>query len=433
MLIKKNRNFLRKFASSQEGSTTVVLAITFPLFIGATILATEAGYWRMSASELQNTADMASIAGAYEFIINGDKRDASLAAYADALDNEFKPENGTIVVNIPPTTGDYTGNDAVEVVITQTIPFIISDMFLDKPIEKTVIAITRLGGQTSESCVLSLNPSGVGISVFGNVDVNLSGCGLHSNSTSSSAIEANGSVTISAGCMSAVGQISTGNATINLDECAAPRENQPASVDPYSGLALPPGVAGMPCQYAITTGKGKNKSLLFPSPNANGDPVKICNSNIDLTGVTNLDSGTYIFDGTDIDFGSHAQLHGDEVSLLFMNNAELSGMNGNNTLNLTAPTSGDYNGVVMYADRDTMSTTEWNFSGNADVSLDGLVYLPTLNVRYAGGAGGNSTDCTRLVANQVRFVGNSSLESSCDAYTTDPIRGGAYTTVALVE
>lgn len=425
---------LNQFLTNEEGSTAVTLAVMFPLFIGATILATEVGYWRMHSSELQNTADMSAIAAAYEYIINNDTRDAGIAAYADALDNEYSPQLGSLVVNIPPSSGAYTSDDAVEVIITQQIPSIISNAFLDNPIEKTVTAVVRLGGQTSESCVLSLGTTNTGISVFGNVDVNLTGCGLHANSSSANAITANGSVTISAGCMSAVGGISTGTATVNLDDCASPRENQPEIDDPYETVDVPANMNSIPCSYASISGNGQNATLSIPSPSSATQPVRLCDSKIDLFGVTTLPPGTYILDGTELNFGSHAELHGTGVTLIFTDNAELSGLNGNNTLDLSAPTSGDYAGVTMYADRNTMTSAEWNFSGNADISLDGLIYLPTLNIRYSGGAGTNATACTRLVANHVTFTGNSGLESRCEAYDSlVPIKGGAYTTVALVE
>lgn len=119
-----------------------------------------------------------------------------------------------------------------------------------------------------------------------------------------------------------------------------------------------------------------------------------------------------------------------------MNDAELQGINGNNTLDLSAPTTGPYAGIVLYGDRNTQdSNATWNLGGNADISLTGVAYLPTLNVEYGGGAGNNSTECSQLIARTVRFRGNSGFNTNCEGTGVREITsaGGAFTTVQLVE
>lgn len=423
---------LKKFTADEQGSTSIMMTVMFPVFIGATLLATEVGYWQLHTSELQNTADMAAIAGAYEYIIDGDLRDSGLAAYADAIENEFDPEMGTITLNMPPTSGEYAGEDAVEIIMVQNYPSMISNLFKAKPIEKTVTAVAVLGGQTSQSCILSLNETDTGIAVGGSVNVNLSGCGLHSNSTSSQAIQTWGSVTVDAACMSAVGGISTGTATINLDDCAAPRENQREIDNPFADVEVPDSYYGLPCN-TVQSGSGRWQTTTFPVPALTGGVARICDSQIDLAGTNVLSPGTYFFDGTEIDFGSHASLAGTGVTLIFANGGELQGLNGNNTLNITAPQGGDWDGMAIIADPDTMPNAEWNLGGNADLSIDGTVYLPNIDLRYAGGAGINATSCTQIVANTVLFTGNSGFQAQCDHYSSPTIVGGAFTTVSLVE
>lgn len=428
-------SLIKRFRASEEGATSVVLAISLTAIVGAFGLMTEVGFWRYKKSNIQTTADMAALAGAYQYIIEHDNRDARIAAFADASDNSFDASVGSLTVHIPPVSGDYVDEDAIQVVITQEIPTFISHMFSSEAVTTTVTAVAKLGGQSSLSCVLSLAETGTSISVGGNVTVNLNGCGIHANSTGSNAINAFGNVTITAACLSAGGGIDFSGRRLNLDECSAPRENQPEIVDPYADVDVPAGAAGMTCQYAQTIGNGNNRQVIFPpsDPSVNGGYVKICNNNLSIRGIVDLAPGTYIFDGTQIDFASHGQLLGDDVTLIFMNDAEVDGVNGNNTINLSAPTTGDYAGIVMYGDRNTMSNANWDFQGNADISFTGVLYLPTLDLEYAGGAGSNSTECTQIVANTVRFRGNSGLNSNCDAWATRDIIGGAFTTVQLVE
>jgi len=211
------------------------------------------------------------------------------------------------------------------------------------------------------------------------------------------------------------------------------RENQPTIADPYADVTVPSGAAGMPCNNATTTGNGSNSQLVVPDPAMFGGIVKICNNNLSISGVVDLEPGTYIFDGTQIDFAAWGELVGDDVTLIFMNDAEIDGVNGNNTIDLSPPTTGDYAGIVMYGDRNTMSSASWDLQGNADVSFTGVVYLPTLELDYGGGVGTNSTECTQIVARRVNFIGNSGFNSNCEAWGTREIIGGAFTTVQLVE
>ena len=414
-----------------RGSTSVLFAISLPVIIGAIALMTEAGYWNFKKSDLQNAADMAAMAGGYEYMITTSKPDAALAATIDAKENSFDFTKGTITVNIPPTSGNYNGEDAVEVIISQSLPTFFSQLVYKEGVTANVRAIASLGGQTAENCVLSVGNSGTGISVGGNVNVNLNGCGLHANSTGSNAITTFGNVTIEAACLSTTGGTSIGNnSNISLDECSAPRTNQPAIADPYASVVVNSNHKTAPCQSVSTTGKGKNQSIHFPNPN--GGVVRFCNNSINLKGTVNLQPGVYVFDGTDVDFGSHAQLIGDGVTLIFRNDAMLRGINGNNRIQLTPPTSGEYSGLVILGD-DSLSNGNWDFNGNASISITGAVYLPTIDIDYGGGAGSDLTECTQIIGRTVSFIGNSGIQNNCEGWGTAEITGGAYTTIALVE
>ena len=161
--------------------------------------------------------------------------------------------------------------------------------------------------------------------------------------------------------------------------------------------------------------------------------ARIC-SDVNLQGDVTLTPGTYIFDGSELDFASSATLTGSDVTIIFMNGGELGTINNNNALDLSAPSTGDYAGIVMMADRDTTDSDTWTMNGQADVALNGAVYLPTIDMRYAGGAGSNSTACTQLVVNSVTFRGNSGFESNCSGLGLDAINiEFATNSVQLVE
>ena len=86
MLSNKIMGALKRLKRNEQGSTAVVMAISLPVIIGVAALMTETGYWRLEKSRLQDTADMAALAGGYQFIIANDINKSKLAVFADASD-----------------------------------------------------------------------------------------------------------------------------------------------------------------------------------------------------------------------------------------------------------------------------------------------------------------------------------------------------------
>ena len=146
-----------------------------------------------------------------------------------------------------------------------------------------------------------------------------------------------------------------------------------------------------------------------------------------------MEPGTYVFDGTEVDFKQAGVLTGDDVTIIFMNDAEFGNINGGNGFDLAAPNSGDYAGIAIYADADTMSGDVWKFNGNAVMSILGAIYLPNLDIEYVGGADTYATECTQLIANRISFNGNSGFKNNCAPVGTTDMYGPGASRVALVE
>jgi len=426
------RSISSKFIKDRKGSTSVMFAIAVPAILGGVIFITEVGLWRAQKAELQATADMAAIAAAYEYSREEKTSDSKRAAYADALDNAFDPSTGGINTNIPPITGSHAGQDAVEVVLTQELPTYFSSIFLDEPIEAEVRAVAKFSGASVKACVLALAPNGTGISIGGSVEIYSEGCGLHSNSTSAPSFNVFGAAEITAACASSSGTTQIGGSKPKVfSDCPTPLSNKNPVADPYAGTPVPPNIDSAPCQSPTTTGKGSKATMTFPD--AGGGVVRICDSSIDVKHTVNLEAGTYVFDGTELDFKNSGLLVGDDVTLIFMNDAELGNVNGGNGFDLSAPDTGVYAGIAIFADPNTMSNDNWKFNGNAVMSIYGAIYLPTLDIEYVGGAGTYATECTQLVANRISFNGNSGFKNNCDPIGAADIWGPGSSRVALVE
>ena len=85
-------------------------------------------------------------------------------------------------------------------------------------------------------------------------------------------------------------------------------------------------------------------------------------------------------------------------------------------MDLTAKTSGEYAGMLMYADRATTpSTLGVKITGHPDSKLEGVLYFPNQAVEFTGGSNSDST-CTHLIARTIALAGNASFSNqSCEA------------------
>lgn len=104
-------------------------------------------------------------------------------------------------------------------------------------------------------------------------------------------------------------------------------------------------------------------------------------------------------------------------------------MNGNASVQLSAPTSGAYSGVLFYGDRAGSSASS-TFNGTADSLLTGAIYFPRQQISYLGNFSGNG-GCTQVVADTIQWSGSSTINQDCTSLGMRDIPAGQ--SVALVE
>jgi len=218
-----------------------------------------------------------------------------------------------------------------------------------------------------------MKTSGTALQLQGSYDIEASGCGVYVNSNTSDAISVTGNGGIvRASYLDVVGnaslqhQTSPTSATMN----AAPRNN------PFGGLTGPTAAnswSGCGTQSATTTLTGTVTGPGFTSVNCYTKSVTISNAT--------LGAGLYVFENG-VSISGNVKVSGGTIDI------ESGSFNqGNGTLQLTAPTSGAYNGISIMQPASNTNQLQIQF-GSSTETLDGMIYAPGAQVYLQDNGGG---------------------------------------------
>ncbi len=414
---------MRRFRRDERGAAAVISALMFPVVVGGMGLGTEAGYWYFKQRELQHAVDLSAHAGAVRNRAGDSDAGIAAAASSAAARAGFESTAGTVVVNSPPLGGPNAGDPAsVEVILSETLPRLFSSIFTDVPLTISVRAVARVSGG-SRACVLALSPDApAALTVSGSTTVEVVGCEVASNSTASDSVKMQGGARLTADCVHTSGEaIITSN--LVMAACNSVKEHAPVVADPYAAvpepeILMPSGNCGNPLDSPTVQAP-------MEIGHSSGMPVTYVCDVPPLKGEYEFAPGLYIISG-EFKVNAGAQLRmqsppppGDNgVTFYFTDTARLT-LNGTATINLRAPTSGPYAGLLFFGDRDGTSGTNI-INGASGSTFDGAVYFSGSNVQYAGGAG-STGGCTQIIADTITFTGNSKVRSDCVAGGSRPI------------
>ena len=382
-----------------------IATMSLPILIGAGGLATDTIQWTLWQKEMQRQADSAALAGAFA---KAQGADPISNATTDINRYSFVPLSAAPTIENAPTTGSYAGNtNAVRVVLqtSQKLPF--SSLFLaSAPTLKAEATAAVLSN--GNYCVIAFeNTATAGVTMQGNATVNM-GCGIATNSTASNAVVAGGSSSIYATPVSAVGGIPSSS---NYASGTVLLPHSIKQQDPFAALPTP-----------SVSSCGNNDPKVKPS-----DPVATlspgCYKGMTINGVANFLPGIYYIDGNGnnaLSFGASATAIGSEVVFILTSSNATSNpssiaqldINGSANVQLTAPTSGTYQGVLIYQDRRALDSGTNTVNGNASSKLQGAVYMPSQAVSFSGNSGMN-TECIQIASRRVTFIGNNNIVNNC--------------------
>lgn len=308
-------------------------------------------------------------------------------------------------VGAPPTTGGVMINYWLVVRVSEQIPQLFSAVLGFSSGMVTARATTGVREGTAGGCVLTLHPTAVSMVLSGNVLLQ-SGCGVYVNSNNAAAITTNGGGSI----------ITTGAARTQIVGGCSGCENitpaaqtgAPTFSDPFGDMAVPS--TPVSCSAAVTLGSHQTQTI---SPGCyNG-------INIGAQSELTLSPGNYYI-RNGVSLGGQTTINGNGV-FIYLETGGVS-MAGGASVNLTAPSSGYYQGVLFFQARN--NATSSTLVGGTGQLMNGVLYFPGAHLTYTGGSSTQATQTT-IVANTLSMVGNSYISAASTTQFTGSM-GGAY-------
>jgi Flp pilus assembly protein TadG len=392
-------NRLKNLFGNERGNALALGAAALPLVMASAGFAIDTIQLGVMKRQIQRAADSSAIAGAYAMVQDTNSTSevatAKAAVARDLTKNKYPTLSQNATVTPGPALG-YQRTVAVTLLAQPRLPFISIFTKAASPVTATATAAIVDNGRF---CMLSLyNGTSPGIDIGGDATVNL-GCGMASNSTGTEAITATGSSKVTASPLMAVGGLKS---STNLATGTKLQPYSSEQKDPFASVPNPPPQSG--CEPLEV---GPNDPPVHITPDK-------CYSKWDIQGTVTMDPGTYYVDGGDISFGSKANVSGNGVTIAMTGPNGAAGdlnMNAQATLDLKAPSSGTYAGILFFRDRRA-SNIEIKINGGADATLVGALYFPSSNVTFTGGSGFEAR-CFQLVGQILTFRGNAEINNSC--------------------
>lgn len=410
---------LRAAWSDQRGNVLILTALSMPILLGMSGLAFEGANWYQTKRDMQNAADTAAIAAA----TNGTTSYNSEAlAVAAQYGFQHGADNTTVAVSNSATC-PAGGATCYSVTITKAVPLVFAKVIGysgnvtiggNSPAQSLSAMAVASGGTTPrEYCILALASSGAsqGIRSNGAPFTDLTGCSVMSNTDTV--------------CNGHDLKATYGDAHGTSSGCGAKQTSGvPTVSDSYSGLAS--NIPSNSCSsYPQAPSKKKDPDL--PSSNqlsgsyAWTGNVTFCGDvqligNVTLTGanaVIVIRNGKLDTNGYTIKTASGASatiiFSGPENGTVYTR-----APTGSGTIDIAAPTTGNWKGVAIYQDPALTSGVDISAAGNSPTwNITGLVYLPHASVTFSGAVNksSNGLSCFAMVVDNITINGTGSILS----------------------
>jgi Flp pilus assembly protein TadG len=415
------------FLKDESGSVAVMVAVSLIGILGMMGLAIDVGQLRLAKQRLQMAADAAALAGALELSYCGGTANCGILTTAarDALtENGFSGStlltscapSGTTVLSVTVNNGPcamgaanpHNGNTSyVEVVVSQPQPtYFAAVLGINSVLIKTRAEAAAIGGS---NCMFALDPVGANaLTVDFLAAVNSPNCGIVVESSSPSALSCTLFASIVSSSIGVVGGVS--QFFCNISPTPKTGINVPNPADPLASLPKPAIPTCGAAHTAAATHHGSDARLsinttttLYPDKAYCGGIAISSPANVTFMPGIYVTTSTSGSDGG-LQIGLGASVAGSGVT--FYNYGPNGGIaftpsSGSGSVDLAAPTSGAYSGILFFQDSQNATTALLEGSLFWNTVLQGAYYFPNAKVQFA--LDGN-VDYSVLVAKDIEFL-----------------------------
>ncbi len=396
--------FVRNFLKDDSGQFAVITALmAVPLLVCVAIAIESTSKIRKNRS-LQSALDSAALAA----VIPGNLTIAEREAFAEQVFFEnFKTENGVKVE----TTATNSRVDISAELVQENLFIDLMDR------SNSIVGAKATAVRTVEDviCVMTLDENETDSLRF-EKDAKFSApnCSIQVNSNARHAMSSNGNFIPEANSICIVGG-ARGRIPNDVKTDCAP------VADPYAGKFQ---TSNMPCDFGpvsyfdfssyqevMTVGE----QVAVRKPGVYCDGLHIYDSTV------KFEPGTYIIKDGPLTVGHNSKIYGDGVTFVFTGNDSVLYTYENVEMDLKAPKTGNYAGLIFFQDRNSSAGETSIIKGGVNMKLVGTMYFPTQNL-FIGGYGtmGASSPAMAFIANNITFTSDiDKVISDNEAYILD--------------
>jgi hypothetical protein len=392
---------------------------------GFAALALDAALLHTDRRAAQAAADAAAMAAAGNLFANyrtnagtdptgSAANEAQAAASADGFNNDGT--TNTVVVNIPPLSGDHVGQVGyVEVIITQFQKRAFSAIWNSTPVTVKARAVARGQWIPNNNGIIVLDPTSSGALTDngGGAGITTGKVIVNSNSPSGAIVTGGGALTTPEFDLSGTpGWSTSGGGTFNGPILSG----QTPTPDPLAYLPEPD-----PSTLTVQSNKTvklQNSGSLSLQPGIYTGGINVTGGNLTLApGIYYMDTGGFSFSGTGnltaegvmiVNAPSSKSINPDAISIT-----------GNGVIDISPMTTGIYKGISLWQTRTSTNTISVS-GGGAGSTITGTFYAQhgTLKVSGGNGVGVGS----QYISYDLDITGSSAMTVNYNPASVAPVR-----------
>lgn len=392
-----------RMAGSTTANISLIAGITFIPFTIAVTAAVDLANGIRIKSSLQAAAD-AGVLAATTALASGYNNTDKKRIALDTFFANLSPQLLAAFPTDPEVSIDFTTQTVtmqVEVNTDQLLTNLITDSI-------TIgVTSTATADQGSPVCLMTLNPTAwKALNIQGTVDVNALACAVQVNSDNPEAMRQNGSGQATAESFCVHGEYSGSNYTPTPREHCM-REQDPLAAQFAIDLAALD-IASMSCKgdYNKVVNSTTGDQVLNPGLYCDGLSIK--------QQTVTLRTGVHVFKDYELYVQSGGTLKsepGGSVTIIFTGGPDARFVNqAGANVDVTAPSSGLFAGIVMAQDPASIPTKKNTIIGGGYMEFDGIIYYPKQGL-YISGNGDIGADSAQfaIMADTIDIEGNGTL------------------------